>query len=474
MSISILQALDDPALFAPWFKDRATWASWRAFLAALFALPMESPEALATYTACTGRVDVPAHQLNEAVLICGRRAGKSFMLALCAVFLACFFDYRPYLTPGEKGTIIVIASDRKQARVILGYIRALLTRVPMLKRMVVRETAESFDLNNDVVIEVGTASFRSARGYTLCAALCDEVAFWMSEDSLNPDFEILDAIRPGMATIPNAMLLIGSSPYSKVGVVWDSFKRHYGVAGDPVLVWKAPTRQMNPSVRQSIVDNAMARDPAVAQAEWMAEFRQDIASFIDREVVEACVDQGRRENAASYHFRYKGFVDMSGGSIDSATMAVAHNENGLTIIDVVREIPSPHDPESACDEFCRIMRDYGIKEVVGDRYSGAWASQAFEKRRLRYKASEQPKSELYKNLLPKLMAKKIRLVDNPRLISQLAGLERRTSRGGNDSIDHAPGGHDDVANSVAGVSFATNAPAVAHSSSPLPSSILGY
>jgi len=36
------------------------------------------------------------------------------------------------------------------------------------------------------------------------------------------------------------------------------------------------------------------------------------------------------------------------------------------------------------------------------------------------------------------------------LISQLHGLERRTARGGKDSIDHGPGAHDDIANAVAG------------------------
>ena len=35
-------------------------------------------------------------------------------------------------------------------------------------------------------------------------------------------------------------------------------------------------------------------------------------------------------------------------------------------------------------------------------------------------------------------------------LAQLCGLERRTARGGRDSIDHAPGGHDDLANAVAG------------------------
>jgi hypothetical protein len=39
--MNILQALGDENLFAPHFRG-ASWASWRAFLAALFALPMEA------------------------------------------------------------------------------------------------------------------------------------------------------------------------------------------------------------------------------------------------------------------------------------------------------------------------------------------------------------------------------------------------------------------------------------------------
>ena len=72
---------------------------------------------------------------------------------------------------------MVIAADRKQARVIFRYIRALLMRVPMLARMVERESAEAFDLNNSTSIEIMTASYRSLRGYTVISALLDELAF---------------------------------------------------------------------------------------------------------------------------------------------------------------------------------------------------------------------------------------------------------------------------------------------------------
>src|SRR5262249_1055156 len=142
---TLLDAVDDPQLFAPWFKDRSSWASWFAFLRALFGLPLSASE-LPLYRECTGRTDLPTAPASEAWLICGRRAGKSFVLALCAVYLARFFNYRRHLAPGERGTVMVIAADRKQSRVVLRFIRALLMQVPMLARMIERETAESFDL----------------------------------------------------------------------------------------------------------------------------------------------------------------------------------------------------------------------------------------------------------------------------------------------------------------------------------------
>ena len=44
----------------------------------------------------------------------------------------------------------------------------------------------------------------------------------------------------------------------------------------------------------------------------------------------------------------------------------------------------------------------------------------------------------------------VALLDLRVLHAQLQGLERRVARGGKDSIDHGPGGRDDVANAAAG------------------------
>ena len=45
----------------------------------------------------------------------------------------------------------------------------------------------------------------------------------------------------------------------------------------------------------------------------------------------------------------------------------------------------------------------------------------------------------------------VALVDSEKLRRQFLNLERRTARGGRDSIDHPRGLHDDLANAVAGV-----------------------
>src|SRR5262249_19693304 len=152
---------------------------------------------------------------------------------------------RSILAPGERGTLPIIAADRQQARNVFGYVGGLLEGCPLLAQMIVNRTAEAIELTNGVRLEVHTASFRAVRGYTVVGAVLDEVAFWRADDSANPDKEILTALRPAMATVPGALLLAISSPYSRRGVLWDAYRRHYGQDGD-VLVWQAPTRAMNP------------------------------------------------------------------------------------------------------------------------------------------------------------------------------------------------------------------------------------
>src|SRR6202011_2561939 len=107
MTISVLQALDDPRLLASHFKG-PSWQPWRAFLACLFAIPL-SEDQLALYRLHTAREAAPTQAFVEACLVCGRRSGKSRTLSVLGVFLAAFRDYTPHLAPGEKATVALIS-----------------------------------------------------------------------------------------------------------------------------------------------------------------------------------------------------------------------------------------------------------------------------------------------------------------------------------------------------------------------------
>lgn len=456
MKPTIIDACRDPALFEPWFKDPATWAAWFAFLAALFALPM-TPAQLAHYQQCTGRTAPPLAPVSEAWLIVGRRGGKSFIVALVAVYLACFRDYSHHLARGERGTVVINACDRKQARTIFRYVRALLEGVPMLARLIERVDAESVDLTNGISIEIHTASFRAVRGYTIVAAINDEIAFWRNDESANPDREILDAQRPAMATIPGAVLLCIGSAYARRGVQWEAYRDHHGRDGSPVLVWQADTRTMNPTVPQKFIDKAYARDPVSAAAEYGAQFRSDVGAFLSSDWLDRTVDEGIFERPPAPDVNYCAFADPSGGGSDAFTLAIAHHEKGHAVLDLLKATRPPFSPEAVVADYAGILKRYGLHSTTGDKYALEWVRDAFAKAGIHYLHAERPKSEIYLEAEPLFAQGTVRLLDDRALLTELRQLERRTGRQGRDTVDHPPRGHDDRANAACGalVSAAT-------------------
>jgi hypothetical protein len=450
--VTILDALDDANLLGAAFPDAESWTAWRAFLAACFGLAMDA-QGLVLYRTHTGRQTPPQKPAREAWLVVGRRGGKSRVAALVAVYLACFRSYADVLAPGERGTLPIIAADRRQARTVMRYIVGLIEGCPMLARMVANRTADSIELTNGVSIEVHTASFRSIRGYTVVAAVLDEIAFWRTDDSANPDREIVAALRPAMSTVPGALLIGISSPYARRGVLWDMHRRHFGHDGD-VLVWQAPTRAMNPTVDERVITEAYEADEASAAAEYGAEFRRDIESFIAREVIDSATVPGRVGLPPVRGVRYFGFVDPSGGGQDSFTLAVAHVEERqgqrIAVLDYVSERRPPFSPEQVAAEYAEALKSYRVTTVQSDRYAGQWPVEVFARHGVTVEQSAAAKSDLYRELLPLLNSGRVELLDHPRLQMQLLGLERRTARGGRDSIDHPPNGHDDVVNAAAG------------------------
>jgi terminase large subunit-like protein len=447
---SILEAID--SIWQPWFRDRDSWSPWMTFLRGVFDLPMDAADK-ELFERHTGRTVGLSGGFREVWVRVGRRSGKSLIAATIAVFLACFRDWSDWIVPGESAVILVLASDRRQAKVIFKYRKAMLQHVPELRRMITRGTEEILELSNGISLEIATNSYRRVRGYSVIAGICDEIAFWQSDESANPDKEVLHALRPAMGA--RGLLYCLSSPHARSGALYESDIDNWGKNESKVLIWRATTREMHASFPQEIIDEALLRDPSAAAAEYLAEYRSDIESFISREVVDALVVPGRFELPPARR-SYRAWVDPSGGSGDSMTLAISHSERAagdsadIGVIDLVREVRPPFSPDSVAVDFCDILKLYRILSVTGDRYAGEWCRDRFRNNGISYEVSERSASDIYQEALPLLMARRCELLDNPRLSMQLQQLERRSGRTGKMTISHRPGGHDDIANAVCG------------------------
>jgi len=446
MSVTIRDVMTDPALFGGQFGGES-WKAWRALLAGFFGLLLNDDERQ-HFLSLTGRQSVPQSASEELWLVVGRRGGKSQCAALLAVYEAAFHEYADRLAPGEIATIMVLAADRKQARSVFRYISGLLHSNPMLERMIVREDKEAIELSNRTVIEVHTASFRAVRGYTVACCIADEVAFWRSEDSANPDYEILNAIRPAMATLEGKLIAL-SSPYSKRGALWDAYRRYYRSSNKHVLVAQAPSKTMNPSLPQRVIEQAYERDPESAKAEYGAQFRSDLEAFIAREVVESVTRQYPLELPYNSRNRYAAFVDPAGGGQDEYTLSIGHWEDKRLVVDLVRAKRGV--PAAITEEFAAVLKAYSVRQVHSDKYAGSWPADEFMKHGITIDYSPKARSELYLDALPAITSGRVELPPDSKLLTQFIGLERKTSKQGRDSVNHAPGAHDDRANAAAGL-----------------------
>jgi len=453
--MNILQFLDEPRLMGTAFQGDSRKAM-RAVLAGAFGLPMDTDQR-ELFDELSGGREPPSERTKELWVIAGRRSEKTKTAAAVGLYLATvdaeLSGLKKRLSPGERGVVSIVAVDRSQAKIAMNYTTGLVEDSPILSAMVTKQDRESIHFNNGCSIEVHTNSFRAVRGRTLLACILDESAFFRSDFSANPDVETYRAALPGLATT-GGMLIGVSSPYARKGILYQQYRKHYG-QNDNVLVVKGPSRLFNPTLPQSLIDDSLSADPEAARSEWLGEFRDDIAAFISREVVEDSTRTSPLELPYD-RYTYTGFVDPAGGGQDEFTISIAHREGENIIIDLVRGLKGT--PAAIVAEFVLILRNYRIRQVAGDRYGGSWPADEFEKHRIRYIPSAKPKSEIYIDALPLLNSGRITLPPDEKLLTQLCTLERRTARSGRDSIDHPVGAHDDRANSVCGAAVLASKP----------------
>ncbi|MEJ0096215.1 MAG: hypothetical protein WDN46_23205 [Methylocella sp.] len=428
-----------------------SFAVMRVLLIAAMGEKLTASE-LAIYTEVTKRLEAPAAPVEECHVIAGRRSGKTLGTAAIAAYIAACCDHRDALGLGERGVLPILAASMQQAQTLMNFARGIFTDIPRFAAMAGSITADTISLKNRVDIQIRPASFRTIRGFSAVAVIAEEASMWQSDDSRNPDKEILAAVKPSLATTGGQLFCIGS-PHARRGEMWRTYQKHFGPNGNPaILVANGPTKLFNPTIKQSVIDRAYEDDASVAASEWGGLFRNDLESYVSPEIVDACTVKGVAQIEFAKGRSYVAHVDPSGGGQDSFTLAIGHVEDNVGVLDLLLEKRPPFSPEEVVIELCEALKTYELHEVTGDRYGAGFTVELFGKNGVTYRHSEMTTSDYFGGFLPILNSRRVQLLDHRRLAAQLCGLERRASRvGAKDSIGHPPGGHDDLAASVAGL-----------------------
>jgi hypothetical protein len=438
----------------------------RTLLKSTYGLPLDAQE-LEIFRQCTGRQTYSGHPFPEVTVIAGARAGKDSRIAApVACFEALFGGHERQLGRGERAIIPCVAQDARAARIAFDYIRDYL-RTPLLRDRIDVEMSTEIALTNRVSVAVFPCTMRSLRGYSIPVGVMDEIGYFRLEGSANSDEEVQASIRRGMVNFAGTRLVKISTPYMKGGVLYDDFKRAFGQDDPDLLVWRASSLLMNPSLATETLDRERRQDPKRYAREYEAEFAEDISAFLPSAWVDAAVRPGRHELPPLDKVPYVAAVDASGGGADAFTLAVVHAEGdgpGKTIVqDVMRSWTKPRDGatdlEGAVQEIAAIVKRYRLSKVVGDRYSAGWVRESFKRCGITY---EEPairdvngasvycdRSRAYVEIEPAFAMCSIEILDHPRLVRELKLLERRPRAGGKDLVDHPRGQHDDHANALA-------------------------
>src|SRR5262249_50379395 len=251
-------------------------------------------------------------------------------------------------------------------------------------------------------------------------------------------------------------------------VLYDDFQRCFGQDNPDLLVWRASSRVMNPSLRAARLHREQRLDPARFAREYEAEFAEDVDAFLAAAWVDDAVTPGRHQLPPRDGVRYVAAVDPSGGSVDAFTLAIVHAEGRGDERRVVHDVMKSWsrtrsgtvDLEGAVREIAALVKGYHLSTVVGDRYASGWVRERFraeglryEEPRMRTQSDTEPgyldKSRAYLEVEPLFAQGNIALLDHPQLTRELKLLERRPRAGAKCVVDHPTGGHDDHANALA-------------------------
>jgi hypothetical protein len=427
-----------------------------AFVKSVLGEPLDTAE-LECWRACTGRQDYTPRRYQEADLLAGRKGGKTeYVAAPILTHCAC-------TDTDDPGTYLLV-SPSKSDQAILGWQainRQLQSGYPGLVASV-DEGGGKIYLFNSNVIAIASANFRNLRGPKYKVVVIDEGCFYYSnapeDGGANPLPNILDSVVGGMVATRHPLLLMESTPWTKIGPMYEHLRDRD--ATPDRLVWRADTLTMNPHANKELMEkHRRDRGENFYRREYLAEFSEDSFAWVEADLVDAAVARGMPFFPPKSGARYVMGLDPA-RTRDHFGAAIAHceREGGIIVCDWSKEwrpgILSGLKYASVLPEIWARAREYRIKKIASDQidFGGIEASipiangrPEFEMERVQ--TGGQGGAELSDTARGLFANGKLVLPDQPGLADEFKRLADYLQQGGARDV-RAKQGHDDRSRAI--------------------------
>jgi len=387
------------------------------------------------------------------VLRVGRRGGKSSTLCRVAVAEALWGEHD--IPPGDVGVVPFVSTRLEEAGERLQTIRKILVALGVKFQSSSDALRAQRPDGKDVMWRCFPATVAGVSGFTTICGVGDEVAKWKDRDTgANPATEVLRALRPTLASQPNAKLILSSSPLGLLDAHADAF-----ALGDTAeqMVAMAETWVANPTLS---IERTKQLEPD--EATWRREYAaipqaEAESSFLSEVSVDSCTRPAplhiHRERGVSYYAtmdpatRGHAWTFTVGGIRPNMKKSVVFHKEWQGTRD------SPLRPRDVLRGIRSICSEYGVDMVWTDQLAVDALRDIADD--LDLTLVEAPwtlgrKIEAFESLRADLAANNVELPPDPVMKTDLLQVKKRLTRSGISlEIPEINGRHCDYAPAVA-------------------------
>jgi hypothetical protein len=396
----------------------------------------------------------------------GRRSGKTTMAALVGLW-CCLLrpELRKRLRPGERGYAVGVATNLRQARLLVRAALSIVERSPALRGFIESVSEDEICFANGTGFAAFPCSSRGGRGWPVFCLLMDEAAHFLSDtDGPQVADRVFEALMPATAQFgDDARVIVSSSPWGSEGLfarLWQQVD-----SGEvPGRAWRLATADMNPTITEDFLAAEERRDPESFRSEYLAEFVGSGAAYLDPDAIAACVVE-RGELAPEYGVRWVAGLDPA-FSHDPFGLALVGRDPwdrrrlvlGLARSWSMRRWSSEsfevrrRAQDEVLSQVADVCRRYRAR-VVTDQYAAPAIVDRLRREGLSVRSvsmSVQTRTDAFAELRARVLSHSIELYEHPELLAELRRLRTKFTAGSSMVVNPRVGGaHGDMAQALA-------------------------